>query len=72
MEKKVFFTVKIFNCKILQPKFETLPMIFQCIFDMLSNYIINDVGAKSVVIKTSGNVTCKLPDNIKPSHVTMN
>jgi hypothetical protein len=23
-------------------------------FDMLSNYIVNDIGAKSVVIKTSG------------------
>lgn len=44
-------------------------------FYMPSNYIINDVGTKSVVIKTGGNVNMQvteLADSTKPSHVTMN
>jgi hypothetical protein len=52
-----------------------MPTNCQCIFDIPTNYIISDVGAKSVVIKTLGNVNMQvivLVDSTKPLHVTMN
>jgi hypothetical protein len=55
MQELVFFRARVFTLQevtiILQGTADKIPLCF----DMLSNYTIDDVGAKSAITRTSGN-----------------